>query len=79
MSDGQYTPGTPPVPIEQASGWAPELVFKTLDMRKYLALLGIEHDLTFVQPVNPVTVPNYSGLFLMSHWLEIQRYYLEQI
>jgi len=51
VSDGKYRRGRPPVPIEQVSGWASELVLKLLDMRKYLALPGIEHDLTVVQPV----------------------------
>jgi hypothetical protein len=51
VSDGNYTRGMPPVPIEQASGWNPELVLNALDMRKYLTLTGIEHDLTVVQPV----------------------------
>jgi len=51
VSDGKYRRGTPPVPIEQVSGSAPELVLEALDMIKYLTLPGIEHDFTVVQPV----------------------------
>jgi hypothetical protein len=51
VSDWQYPQGKPPVPIEQVSGWTPELGLDALDMRKYLVLPGIEHDFTVDQSV----------------------------
>lgn len=46
-----YPRETHSVPIEQVSGWEPEPILKALDVTKYLALPGIKHGFTVVQPV----------------------------
>jgi hypothetical protein len=62
-----YLQETTLVPIEQDAGWAPYLIWRVLEKRKFLASPGFEPQT--VQPVGSC----YTNTILASGWKAIKR------